>query len=86
MAGGFWLSDEQWARIKPHLPHRAAGRRREDDRRIISRILQVSQSVCRWRGCLPEYGPHTTIYNRYNRWSQKGIWHPKGLRPTCVVV
>lgn len=21
-----------------------------------------------------EYGPSTTVYNRYNRWSQKGIW------------
>ena len=23
---------------------------------------------------LREYGPRTTIYNRYNRWSQKGHW------------
>jgi transposase len=22
----------------------------------------------------PEYGPATTVYNRYNRWSQRGIW------------
>ena len=36
MRGQFWLSEEQWASIKPHLPYRAAGKRREDDRRIIS--------------------------------------------------
>jgi|TARA_Y100000294_G_scaffold164341_1_gene171028 transposase len=70
----FWLSDEQWELIKPHLPYRAAGKRRVDDRRIISGIIHVLQSGCRWRDCPPEYGPPTTVYNRYNRWSQKGIW------------
>ena len=24
--------------------------------------------------CPPEYGPPTTIYNRFNRWSKRGIW------------
>jgi len=74
MRGSFWLSDRQWAAIKPHLPYYAAGKRREDDRRIISGILHVLQSGCRWRDCPPEYGPSTTIYNRYNRWSQRGHW------------
>ena len=74
MRGSFWLSDRQWAAIEPHLPYYAAGQRREDDRRIISGILHVLQSGCRWRDCPPEYGPSTTIYNRYNRWSQRGHW------------
>ena len=74
MRGLFWLSDEQWAAIEPHLPYYAAGRRREDDRRIISGIIHVLQSGCRWRGCPPEYGPSTTVYNRYNRWSGRGHW------------
>ena len=70
----FWLSDRQFELIKPHLPYRAAGKRREDDRRIISGIIHVLQSGCRWRDCPPEYGPSTTVYNRYNRWAQKGHW------------
>ncbi len=74
MKRGFWLSDEQFALINPLLPRRAAGKRREDDQRIISGILHVLQSGCRWQDCPSEYGPSTTIYNRYNRWSQKGIW------------
>ena len=41
MRDQFWLSDEQWAAIKPHLPYYAAGKRREDDRRIISGIIHV---------------------------------------------
>ena len=74
MARGFWLTDDQFSLIKPYLPFRAAGRRREDDRRMISGIIHVLQSGCRWRDCPAEYGPSTTVYNRYNRWSQKGIW------------
>jgi len=27
-----------------------------------------------WRDRSPEYGPSTTIYNRYNRWSAQGLW------------
>ncbi len=29
---------------------------------------------CRWEDCPPEYGPPTTIYNRFNRWSHRGLW------------
>src|SRR3979409_1039951 len=36
-----------------------------DDRRVISGILHVLRSGCRWKDCPPEYGPHTTIYNRF---------------------
>jgi len=28
----------------------------------------------RWRDCPKEYGPYTTIYNRFNRWSKQGVW------------
>jgi len=70
----FWLSDAQWDAIRPHLPYRAAGRRRVDDRRVISGIIHVLQSGCRWRDCPGRYGPCTTIYNRYNRWARKGHW------------
>ncbi len=44
MRGLFWLTDEQWAAIAPHLPYYAAGKRCEDDRRIISGIIHVLQS------------------------------------------
>jgi transposase len=36
MARLFWLSDEAWARIEPHLPHGQPGKPRVDDRRVIS--------------------------------------------------
>ena len=70
----FWLSDEAWTAIEPHLPKNQPGARRVDDRRVISGILHVLKTGCRWRDCPKEYGPHTTIYNRFNRWSRRQLW------------
>lgn len=71
---GFWLSDAAWAVVAPLLPRNQPGARRVDDRRVISGIIHVLQSGCRWADCPPEYGPATTIYNRFNRWSHRGLW------------
>jgi len=70
----FWLSDGAWTAIKPHLPRNQPGARRVDDRRVISGIIHMLKSGGRWRDTPPEYGPYTTIYNRWNRWSRRGIW------------
>ena len=70
----FWLNDGQWRRIEPHLPTDVRGKDRVDDRRVISGILHVLKSGCRWCDCPPQYGPPTTIYNRFVRWARRGIW------------
>ena len=70
----FWLSDWQWRRIEPHLPTDVRGVERADDRRVISGIVHVLKCGCRWCDCPPEYGPPTTIYNRFVRWAERGIW------------
>jgi transposase len=70
----FWLDDEAWAAIEPHLPKNQPGARRVDDRRVISGILHVLKTGCRWQDCPAEYGQSTTIYNRFNRWSGRQLW------------
>src|SRR6478752_6169760 len=70
----FWLSEQQWRRIEPRLPTDVRGVERADDRRVISGIVHVLKSGCRWCDCPPEYGPSTTIYNRFVRWARRGIW------------
>jgi transposase len=74
MAGEFWLDDRQWAVIEPLLPNNQPGAHRKDDRRIISGIIHVLKVGCRWQDCPAMYGPPTTIYNRFHRWSRRGIW------------
>ena len=70
----FWLSDEQWAVIEPHMPKNQPGAHRVDDRTVISGIIHVLKVGCRWCDCPKEYGPSTTIYNRFHRWSRKRFW------------
>lgn len=70
----FWLSDEQFERIFPHLPRNTRGKPRVDDRRVISGIVHVLKSGGRWVDAPPEYGPRKTLYNRYVRWAAKGVW------------
>ena len=70
----FWLSDEQWCSIQPLLPTDVRGKARVDDRRVISGIVFVIKSGCRWCDCPPEYGPAKTIYNRFVRWAERGVW------------
>ncbi|WP_139284927.1 IS5 family transposase [Acidocella aminolytica] len=70
----FWLSDKQWAKIEPLLPTDVRGKARVDDRKVLSGILHVLKSGCRWCDCPPDYGPPTTIYNRFVRWAERGVW------------
>jgi transposase len=74
MANDYWLSDRAWASIEPLMPVNQPGARRVDDRRVISGIIHVLKSGCRWKDCPAIYGPPTTIYNRFNRWSRKHLW------------
>ena len=74
MADHFWLSDSQWAAIEPHIPKVYRGKRRVDDRRVISGIVHRLREGCRWRALPEVYGPYTTVFNRYNRWSKRGLW------------
>ena len=74
MAGEFWFSDRQWAVIEPLLPRNQPGARRVDDRRVLSGIVHVLRSGGRWQDCPAVYGPPTTIYNRFHRWSRRGLW------------
>jgi len=72
--GKFWLTDREWAAIEPHLPTNQPGARRVDDRRVISGTLHVLRTGCHWRDGPTVYGPPTTVYNRYSRWTRRGLW------------
>lgn len=74
MSDNFWLNETQWATIAPLLPMVHTGPERQDDRRIISGIVHRLREGCRWRALPDQYGPYTTVYNRYNRWSKRGLW------------
>ena len=69
----FDLSDDEWALLEPLMPEaRKCGR--ADDRKIMNAIFYVLRTGMPWRDLPERYGPYTTAYNRFNRWSRRGIW------------
>jgi transposase len=40
----------------------------------LSGIVFVNRNGLRWRDAPREYGPAKTLYNRWKRWSDKGIF------------
>jgi transposase len=73
----FDLSEAEWSIIEPLLPGadgRRIGRPRLDDRRVLNAIFFVLRTGTPWRDLPERYGPHTTAYNRFNRWAKRAVW------------
>ncbi len=73
MSDLYWLTNDQMARLQPFFP-RSHGRPRVDDRRVLSGIIFINRNGLRWCDAPREYGPAKTLYNRWKRWSDKGIF------------
>ena len=71
----YQLSDEQWAKIEHLLP--ANGKRGgqwKDHRRMIDAILWVLSDGGRWRNVPERFGPWQSVYDRFCRWTRRGLW------------
>jgi len=67
----FWFDDEQWAKIERLIPTNRPGPKPQNNRLILSGIMHVLKSGCRWpsrqdrpirwrwQDCPPEYGRYT---------------------------
>ena len=70
------LSDAQWERISPHIigDERTRGSSGRDNRLFVEAVLWIVRTGSPWRD-LPEiFGGWNSIFRRFSRWSQKGIW------------
>ncbi len=73
MSNLYWLDNAQMARLEPYFP-KSHGKPRVDDRRVLNGITTfINRNGLRWRDVPREYGPHKTLYNRWKRWSDKGL-------------
>ena len=80
MSNLFWSTDAQMERLKPFFP-KNHGKPRVDDRRVLSGIIFINRNGLRWCDAPKEHGPHKTLYNRWERWSDMGVfaWIMAGL-------
>ena len=74
MLSNFWLTEEQFNKIIPLLPNKPRGVPRVDDRRVLSGIIFCIQRGYRCSDVPAEYGPAKTLYNRWKRWSEAGVF------------
>jgi transposase len=70
------LTDAQWNSIKDHLPGKRSdpGRTAKDNRRFVDGILWLARTGAPWRDLPERYGRWNSVFQRFNRWSRRGIW------------
>ncbi len=72
------LTEAEWHILKDLLPiepeNHGRGRPPEQNRAIINGILWRLRCGAPWRDVPPKYGRWNTIYRRFRRWSEAGVW------------
>ncbi len=71
------LRDDRWKRIKQMLPGKPSdpGRTAADNRLFVEAVLWVARTGCPWRDLPEEFGVWNSVYKRFARWSNRGVWH-----------
>ena len=70
------LRHDQWVRIKEHLPGKPSdcGVTAKDNRTFVEAVLWIARTGAPWRDLPAAFGNWNSVYVRYNRWTQKGVW------------
>jgi transposase len=69
------LTDEQWQRLKPVLPKQKFGPRSKiGDREFVDAVLYRAKTGVPWRDLPERFGPWKSVYNRFSKWSRRGVW------------
>jgi transposase len=67
------LTDKQWKRLQKVIPKRRPGPV-SDDRLFIDAVLYRAKTGCPWRDLPERFGPWKSVFNRFNNWSERGLW------------
>jgi len=70
------ITDEQWNKIKDLLPGQRhhPGRTAADNRGFINAVLWIAKTGVPWRDLPERFGEWNSVFQRFNRWSQRGVW------------
>lgn len=67
------IKDDMWSRLKPVL--KACGiHQKRNLRMTCEAIFWKMRTGAPWRDLPTEFGPWSSVYNQFNRWSQRGVW------------
>jgi len=72
-----WLRDDQFERIAALLPGKASdpGCTAADNRQFVEAVLWIARTGSPWRDLPRQFGPWNSVYQRFARWSRRGVWH-----------
>jgi len=78
------LTDAEWELIEALLPSERGRKSRpaQDNRRYLNGMLHVLRVGCPWRDMHERYGKWNSVYVRFRRWAEQGVWD--GLLETLV--
>lgn len=71
------LSDTQWAKIEALLPKQrqgGRGRPEHDTRQLLNAMVWRTRTGTPWRDLPERYGNWKTVYSRWLRWRDAGVW------------
>lgn len=70
------LTDDLWERLAPLLPPQRprTGRPAQDHRTILNGMLWILRTGAPWRDLPDRYGKWQTVYSRFRRWREAGVW------------
>jgi transposase len=71
------IIDEEWERVKNYLPVEYTGkpgRPSGDNRTSLNGMLWVARSGAPWRDLPERYGSWSTLYDKFKRWSEAGLF------------
>jgi transposase len=68
--------DDQWERIAHRLPGKPGdrGRTAADKRLFVEAVLWMARSGAPWRDLPETFGPWNSVYKRFARWQERGVW------------
>ena len=67
------LSNPIWEQLQATMRNKGCHRWR-NDREVMEAILWKLRTGAPWRDVPEEFCPWQTAYNRFNRWSSRGLW------------
>jgi transposase len=71
------LSDADWGKIREFLRQESRaylGRDEQSCRRFVEAVKWMSRSGAQWRLLPTEYGAWNSVYKRFVRWCEAGVW------------
>lgn len=71
------ISNKEWKRIKDMLPPERTGKKgrpAKNNRSMLNGMLWIARTGAQWREMPECYGPWQSVYARFRKWQEMGIW------------